>query len=113
MNIFNKYKIIMATLLVVTLNVNSFAAVVADNDGSAFISKSEFDSLKANFQAKIDNYNTSIDGRIDAAIAAYLAGIKISAQSIKPIIFQDAAQHGVISIDSKNPIDYCYGIPCR
>lgn len=111
MKIINKFKIIIATLLVVTLNVNSFAAVVADNDGSAFISKSEFDSLKANFQAQIDNYNSSIDGRIDAAIAAYLAGIKISAQSIKPIIFQDAAQYGVISIDSKNPIDYCYGIP--
>ena len=106
-----KFKIIIASLLLVSLSGNIFAAAVSDNDGSAFISKSEFDSLKANFQAQIDNYNTSIDGKIDAAIAAYLAGIKISAQSIKPIIFQDAAQYGVISIDSKNPLDYCYGIP--
>lgn len=106
-----KFKIIIASLLLVSLSGNIFAAAVSDNDGSAFISKSEFDSLKANFQAQIDNYNTSIDGKIDAAIASYLAGIKISAQSIKPIIFQDAAQYGVISIDSKNPIDYCYGIP--
>ena len=106
-----KFKIIIASLLLVSLSGNIFAAAVSDNDGSAFISKSEFDSLKANFQAQIDSYNTSIDGKIDAAIAAYLAGIKISAQSIKPIIFQDAAEYGVISIDSKNPIDYCYGIP--
>lgn len=106
-----KFKIIIASLLLVSLSGNIFAATVSDNDGSAFISKSEFDSLKANFQAQIDSYNTSIDGKIDAAIAAYLAGIKISAQSIKPIIFQDAAEYGVISIDSKNPLDYCYGIP--
>ena len=37
------------------------AAVVADNDGSAFITKAEFDSLKNNFQSQIDQYNTSID----------------------------------------------------
>ena len=58
------------------LSINSFAAVVSDNDGSAFITKAEFDSLKNNFQSQLDNYNSKIDSKIDNAIASYLAGIK-------------------------------------
>ena len=64
--------------LVFLLSINSFAAIVSDNDGAAFITKAEFDALKNNFQNQIDNYNTSIDSKIDGAIASYLAGIKIS-----------------------------------
>ena len=66
-----------ALLLVLLICVNNFAAVVSDNDGSAFITKAEFDSLKNNFQSQIDQYNTSIDAKIDNAIAAYLSGISI------------------------------------
>ena len=69
----------MALLLVLLLSIESFAAVVSDNDGSAFITKAEFDSLKNNFQNQIDQYNTSIDSKIDGAIASYLAGIKTTA----------------------------------
>ena len=60
------------------LSIESFGAVVSDNDGSAFITKAEFDSLKINFQSQIDQYNTSIDSKIDGAIASYLAGIMVS-----------------------------------
>ena len=70
-------KRIMALFLVVLMSINSFGAVVSDNDGSAFITKAEFDSLKNNFQAQIDQYNTSIDSKIDGAIAGYLSGIKL------------------------------------
>ena len=56
--------------------VNCIASVVSDNDGTAFISKAEFDSLKNNFQSQIDQYNTSIDSKIEVAIASYLAGIQ-------------------------------------
>ena len=59
------------------LSINSFAAVVSDNDGSAFITKAEFDSLKNNFQSQLDAYNTSIDSKIDSAIASYLAGVDV------------------------------------
>ena len=51
---------------------------MSDNDGSAFITKAEFDSLKNDFQTQIDQYNTSIDSKIDGAIASYLAGIRVS-----------------------------------
>ena len=59
-------------------SINSFAAIVSDNDGSAFVTKSEFDSLKKNFANQIDQYNTSIDSKIDGAIAAYLAGMDLA-----------------------------------
>ena len=62
--------------------INSFGAVVSDNDGSAFITKAEFDSLKNDFQSQIDQYNTSIDSKIDGAIASYLAGINIQSDII-------------------------------
>ena len=74
-------KRMVALFLVLLLSIESFGAVVSDNDGSAFITKAEFDSLKINFQSQIDQYNTSIDSKIDGAIASYLAGIKIDTQT--------------------------------
>ena len=71
-------KKITALFLVLLLSIDSFAAVVSDNDGSAFITKAEFDSLKNDFQSQLDQYNTSIDNKIEAAIASYLAGISVS-----------------------------------
>ncbi len=38
-------KKIAALFLVLFLSIDSFAAVVSDNDGSAFITKAEFDAL--------------------------------------------------------------------
>ncbi len=71
-------KRVLALFLVLLLSIENFAAVVSDNDGSAFITKAEFDSLKNSFQSQIDQYNTSIDSKIDGAIAAYLAGIRLT-----------------------------------
>ena len=51
---------------------------MSDNDGSAFITKAEFDSLKNNFQSQLDSYNTGIDSKIDFAIASYLNGLTIN-----------------------------------
>lgn len=71
-------KRIVSLFLVLSFCFTSMAAVVSDNDGSAFITKAEFDSLKNDFQAQIDQYNTSIDNKIDGAISAYLAGITVN-----------------------------------
>ncbi len=80
-------KRIFALLLVVLMSIESIGAVVSDNDGSAFITKAEFDSLKNNFQSQIDQYNTSIDSKIDGAIASYLAGINIKKKrQIEPTV---------------------------
>ena len=64
------------------LSINSFAAIVSDNDGSAFVTKAEFEALKENFANQIVNYNNSIDSKIDGAIASYLAGIKLEKKSL-------------------------------
>ena len=77
-NRLKKFSKKIAVLLIVALSCNSFAAAVSDNDGSAFITKAEFDSLKNDFQSQIDNYNVNIDNKIDEAIASYLSGLKIS-----------------------------------
>ena len=66
--------------LVFLLSINTFAAIVSDNDGAAFITKAEFDALKNDFQSQIDSYNTSIDNKIDGAIASYLAGISLATE---------------------------------
>ena len=77
----------LALFLVLLLSIENFAAVVSDNDGSAFITKAEFDSLKNSFQSQIDQYNTSLDSKIDGAIASYLAGIRVSKKdNIKSLI---------------------------
>ncbi len=74
--------IIVKILLFISLySMSIFAAAVSDNDGTAFISKAEFDSLKNNFQSQIDMYNTGIDIKIDSAIASYLDGTKVGKTS--------------------------------
>lgn len=65
-------------IIIICYSLVPFAAVVSDNDGSAFVTKAEFDALKENFKEQIENYNDSIDEKIDGAIAAYLAGIRLS-----------------------------------
>ena len=59
-----------------------FSAVINDNDGSAFVTKAEFESLKDNFASQVDQYNTSIDSKIDGAIATYLAGVNLSKKEV-------------------------------
>ena len=79
----------MCLIFAFLLSINSFAAVVSDNDGSAFITKAEFDSLKNDFQSQIDSYNANIDNKIDNAIASYLAGIKVSKDTIYKVEVSD------------------------
>ena len=77
----------LAWLLIVLMSIESFAAVVGDNDGAAFITKAEFESLKNDFQTQINRYNSSLDNKIDGAIATYLNGIKIETQRlIEPLV---------------------------
>ena len=68
----------LCIIFALILSMNSFGAAVSDNDGSAFITKAEFDSLKNNFQNQLNQYNSNIDNKINAAIASYVAGVKTS-----------------------------------
>lgn len=82
-------KKLMVLSFALLLGIESFAAVVSDNDGSAFTTKAEFEALKRDFQSQIENYNSSIDGKIDGAIAAYLAGIKTATIETMNILTND------------------------
>lgn len=62
---------------VVCITLNSFAAIVSDNDGAAFVTKFEFENLKSNFQTEVNNYNSSLDRKIDGKITTYLEALKI------------------------------------
>ena len=77
---------LLSILLVVLLNLSTLAAIVSDNDGSVFVTKSEFESLKDDFANQILQYNDSIDNKIDGSIAAYLAGVNLQKPIIEPII---------------------------
>ncbi len=72
----------LALVLVLLLSIESFAAVVGDNDGAAFITKAEFDSMKNDFQSQLDRYNSSLDNKIDGAIAAYLSGVRVGKTNV-------------------------------
>ena len=82
----------LAWLLIVLMSINSFAAIVGDNDGAAFITKAEFESLKNDFQTQINRYNSSLDSKIDGAIATYLEGVSVAkADNVKILVnnYQD------------------------
>lgn len=71
-------KRIVALFLVVLINIQSFAAIVGDSDGGAFVTKQEFEEMKENFDEQLDKYNDSIDKKVDGAIALYLAGQRVA-----------------------------------
>ncbi|MBO6119060.1 MAG: hypothetical protein J6P02_01175 [Lachnospiraceae bacterium] len=100
MNIFLKKFLVISLLLCEILCYNMFCAIVSDNDGSAFISKAEYDSLKSGFQSQINQYNTSIDSKIDDAIGSYLAGIKVEMQKEVNTIFQSS--DGILSANNND-----------
>lgn len=77
----------LALFLLVLLSCENFAAVVSDDDGGAFVSKAEFESMKKEFDAQLLRYNSSLGNKIDGKIADYLNGLKIEKrQDIKKLL---------------------------
>ena len=113
-------KIIIVAILVIS-SVTNYAAVVSDNDGSAFVTKSEFEALKDNFANQIINYNDSIDSKIDGAIASYLAGFNLTKKENLQVIYHDwgkvTCMNYALKNDTKLPdvdlnfIGEAYGVP--
>ena len=82
-------KILIVFALIICMSSSRFAAIVSDNDGSAFVTKSEFEALKSDFNSQIDNYNLSIDRKIDGAIGQYLAGLNLAKKEVLPTKYYD------------------------
>ena len=107
MKMVRKFRIILTLIMVIVLISHSFAVVVSDNDGSAFITKAEFDSLKNSFQSQIDSYNANIDSKIDSAISQYLAGIKTEiVETIKTGFVLDGKSNAVIFVGKSNDYNH-------
>ena len=75
----------LALFIIVLLNINTYAAVGA-NDGSAFVTKAEFDALINTFNEQMDSYQSGLNAKIDGAIANYLAGLSSVSVSTKNIM---------------------------
>lgn len=88
-------KKLIIVLICISLTTNINAAVVSDNDGAAFITKAEFDSLKNTFQSQLDFNNRTIDNKIENAISTYIAGAIQSTQSNKSNICYD--ENGILA----------------
>lgn len=108
-------KRMLAIVMILILSIESYAAVVSDNDGSAFVTKAEFEILKKDFGDQIEKYNTSIDSKIDGAIASYLSGIKLQRTEIlddlmKGNIISFVKNISLISTSVPNAITINYNI---
>ena len=79
---------ILIFIFIIIITFNSFSAIVQDNDGSAFITKFEFETLKKDFSQQISKYNASIDSKIDGHIASYLDGIKLHTKIELPNLYK-------------------------
>ena len=106
-------KRLVSLFLVVLISINTYAAIVGDNDGAAFVTKAEFDSLRNTFDAQINQYNSSIDNKIDGAIGSYLAGVKtndkpyIMLNDIKGSVGRDLRfQNNIVNGISSNTTRY-------
>ena len=109
-----KIKTLICILLCLFIQIHAFAAVISDNDGSAFVTKAEFEALKDNFANQIINYNDSIDYKIDGAIASYLAGTQllkktnidgfVEVSGSKPVIYGRVSDYEKISSQMWNDL---------
>lgn len=99
-------KKLISIFILLILVSDVFAAAVSDNDGSAFITKAEFDTLKAEFQATLNKYNSGIDNKIDNAISGYLAGAKQD-KTYKTDSNISTLNYPIIIIDKRKIIEEC------
>ena len=74
---FKKLSIIIFSIIIFCSSTLNFASIVSSDDGPAFITKNEFETLKKSFDEQIEIYNNSLDRKIDGAIASYLKGLSI------------------------------------
>ena len=72
--------------------------------------KAEFDSLRNTFQSQLNEYNSSIDNKIDVAIASYLAGIKTgNSRTAIPVLSGEVYMFD--NTDASTRMRYVYGPP--
>lgn len=73
-----KLFLILSLAIFLVAPESSYSALVSDNDGAAFVTPAEFDSLRNQFSQQINTMLSDIDSKIDNSINQYLTGIKIA-----------------------------------
>lgn len=101
MNIRKLIGLIVCIILLTSSYVT--AAIVSDNDGSAFITKSEFEALKISFDEQIARYNESLDTKIDGAIASYLAALSSKVENVDSTLNKFMAKQRTFVQAIQNP----------
>lgn len=89
-------------VIIMSININTYAAI-GGNDGSAFITKSEFDAVINTFNEQMDNYEKSLVSKIDGAIANYLTAL-----SDEVTIMLDDLSSRVVAVGSQYTTFYNY-----
>ena len=97
------FKKVLCFVFIFLLGINNIAAVISDNDGAAFITKAEFEALKKNFASQIEQYNISIDNKLDGAIAYYLAGVNLQRKEDKKLLLWGGRKLGLIENEYSRP----------
>ena len=92
-------KLFFVKLFVVLLSTSCFCSL-GSSDGSSFVTKAEFDTLKEHFKKEVENYENSINDKIDGAIAQYLAGIQLKKAAFKAAPF--APTDGIYCLGSND-----------
>lgn len=103
------FKCITVLMIVISYMCNVYAIAISDNDGSAFISKAEFDSKKNDFQSRLNTTLTSIDVKIEDAIASYLENANADKQGTYLMPYKDWKTVTSLNFDYGNswkPFDF-------
>lgn len=95
-------KKLICALTILVFPLSSFAEIVGNTDTKAFITKAEFESLKNTFQTQINNYNNSLDNKIDEAISQYLAGMKVEHKQIVELPYSSWEKVSCMNYDIGN-----------
>lgn len=69
---FIKRIVSLSVIILLLFSVMPYAAVVDSSDGKAFVTKEVFENLKKKFDAQLDIYESSLNNKIDGAIANYI-----------------------------------------
>ena len=72
--IYKMSKRIVALFMILLLCTNTYATS-SSFDGTAFVTKAEFDSLVANFNDQMNVYQSGLNAKIDNAVTSYIAGL--------------------------------------
>ena len=90
--LFKNIKFLVSIVLVLSLIAPSYASLSA-SDGSAFVTKAEFDSALADFNARLTTFEAGINSKIDSQVTSYLDRNGIWSPKDQPIKITSGAKY--------------------